>query len=734
MLRKKSFKYYDNYTVDRVVLLSETCHYEHEVEIEGETGYSIGTANTVYNVEYKSVNIYLIDGEGDEQVIVMAISTTKERNKVIKFLSKWLSVKTDLMYYMFKDQETLNTFVSLLDKEVPMRVEYIDCNPKYISTVHSKIHTSKRINELEEKIAQHLAKGPSGFVPYTKNGNLILFHAHTQLLRDELGELIAKRNAQDWYTDTKNVEFCDEYRTFTRIESYRELGSPELDVEYHNSKYYDEERILCAATLRGRDTLIFSYYNTLTREEVTLTNPEEIMIALHNLKGKDLIAHDTDALLLMALYKQVDIQEATSESHLAKLVYTNGDVGFQITRTKHLDAKLDTQLEAVCYNHIRVKIEKDETLNNIQRLQCLKYLFDTRLIKIIAWRGNLNLSSLCEDMWTRIEPPTYVAPPQPIIEGLSLKEKNFVSSQSRSGVQSGDIILNCGETGNGGLYYMPSFWSTTKETVLFHLDFESFYPTILLNNPRLVPHLDMEAYTKLLEEKRRLDKEGKKNSVERSVTKAVLNRTHGLLMHKQSPLYAPSSYAQSVHVGHNIMLLAMNKARRFGAKVVGVQTDGMYLEVPIRDTWKFYKGAVPKIKKYFQELGYPMTCTLYTHAVIRDYNVIAYRIKLTKANMDCTLELRGHYRYLPKRTIQYVLSYLAERDIDSMEYPEELSFLDTYRVYKPHEGNRALYAFGDLYKTDERGMEYLENYEENVGNAIDEYKYSDLAKSILKRS
>lgn len=149
------------------------------------------------------------------------------------------------------------------------------------------------------------------------------------------------------------------------------------------------------------------------------------------------------------------------------------------------------------------------------------------------------------------------------------------------------------------------------------IDFESFYPKIIIGQNLFPPHLGVNfirVYERFVN--RRLAAKAAKDKITANSLKIVINGSFGKLGSPYSILYAPELLIQTTITGQLILLMFIERLELAGINVVSANTDGIVSLVPVEKEAVFQEI----VKSMQRDTGFTTEETEYSALYSRDVN------------------------------------------------------------------------------------------------------------------
>ena len=202
-----------------------------------------------------------------------------------------------------------------------------------------------------------------------------------------------------------------------------------------------------------------------------------------------------------------------------------------------------------------------------------------------------------------------------------------------------EVNINRGtyKMGIGGLHSTEKKAAhvATKTVSIKDVDFDSFYPLIIISQNLYPPHLGqnfIRVYERIV--RRRLAAKAAKDSITSNSLKIVINGSFGKLGSPYSILYAPELLIQVTLTGQLILLMFIERLELAGITVVSANTDGIVSLVPV-DREHIFQEIVKGMQR---DTGFTTEETEYSALYSRDVNnYIAVKIP----DKDGVVKLKG---------------------------------------------------------------------------------------------
>lgn len=157
----------------------------------------------------------------------------------------------------------------------------------------------------------------------------------------------------------------------------------------------------------------------------------------------------------------------------------------------------------------------------------------------------------------------------------------------------------------------------TSTVKIKDIDFDSFYPKIIIGQNLFPPHLGMNfirVYERFVN--RRLAAKAAKDKITSNSLKIVINGSFGKLGSPFSILYAPELLIQTTITGQLILLMFIERLELAGIQVVSANTDGIVSLVPTHMEHIFQEV----VKSVQRDTGFTTEETEYSALYSRDVN------------------------------------------------------------------------------------------------------------------
>lgn len=551
----------------------------------------------------------------------------------------------------------------------------------------------------------------------------------------------------------------NEYRNFYSVRNNKMPNASNTEVETYDLPKTSERILIVSLQLRANDSLYFCMYDTLTQETTTTMNYKEIKQILLNNLNTLIITDYVASIQLQAIANGVSIVYKTTKAiqkELEALKVRNYPQIETVTGLLSATAKPDF-VERQCYKYMRVNVKHSEGNNCLQHLENLKFLFATQLKDLVASKitmlkvakgtanakrltNEVTISHIAETIFHNKQENKYVYNFDALIANNNLstiydaytflsdvdddansefsdfeeyKDEEGTLECKRHKFDKLGITLSTGPTGFGGLAGSVSNYTNPEGTKVVHLDFASFYPTILRTyNKAICNIIDMEMYNTMYYKKFSQCSAGTK-----AYYKNLINTTIGILGSEKDKFKMKSrdSWKAIIKIGQLTMLNLLFHLDSKGYKILSVNTDGCYIEVPSNEKVEVKHQFPLSIKEYKK---------IYVRSV-NDYILLGadnrYVVKGKFKHMDC----------------EYVTSIVVAKLLYGVDYkhtkPKDISELYTYSREKQSRLLHYNVMFTD-YEFDTRGMEYVNNYKQNnpdKGIKLDVNHYFRLADNYV---
>lgn len=202
-----------------------------------------------------------------------------------------------------------------------------------------------------------------------------------------------------------------------------------------------------------------------------------------------------------------------------------------------------------------------------------------------------------------------------------------------------EVNINRGtyKMGIGGLHSTEKKAAhvATKTVSIKDVDFDSFYPLIIISQNLYPPHLGqnfIRVYERIV--RRRLAAKAAKDSITSNSLKIVINGSFGKLGSPYSILYAPELLIQVTLTGQLILLMFIERLELAGITVVSANTDGIVSLVPV-DKEHIFQEIVKGMQR---DTGFTTEETEYSALYSRDVNNY---IAVKTPDKDGVVKLKG---------------------------------------------------------------------------------------------
>lgn len=543
------------------------------------------------------------------------------------------------------------------------------------------------------------------------------------------------------------------------IPMYREIHRYNLPPT--RDTYY-----LCTLHFRGNDTLYFIAYNTSTQEyyyETDWLKIKKFVLSLDHL----IIMSMIDLYYLECVVNSVDIKgkpirylyKSLREIPRDKRLYLNA------ISVQDMLSKFDkpNYVAEKCYPYMRTGVYGSETKNCEQSMENLKRIFDTELRQHLLIRKTLldnikhsksvnekdfelmqrySFSKLIDILLYNEHTSKYQYSLDNLIDTDKLSPRicDFLSNKANIEAYGDDLkrkkdvgeltlrdlTLKIGSTGFGGLHGSLEEYLSNKDNTVYHIDFQSMYPTILLATKKLDAPIDLSIYKSMYTKKF-----NSTNELERLTYKRSINVLIGILnSSKDLNCKAPDIWKAIVKLGQFYMLLllhTLSKNKHF--KILNVNTDGVYVEVP-----KTYVFDSEELLKPLINYGFQFSVSRYNRVYIKnstsiliDVNGVDYIAKGDFKRCGCNYILNC-----------IVAKQLRGEDYSTVPYTEQdLFLLDTisnerYLMCSKVTSKGTEYDFSK-FKIDTYEPNYIQNFNSkyNVDINVDLSQYWKRADSFI---
>ncbi|MBP3886834.1 MAG: hypothetical protein J6F30_04160, partial [Cellulosilyticum sp.] len=500
-----------------------------------------------------------------------------------------------------------------------------------------------------------------------------------------------------------------EYRNFFIVT--RTLAQQNSNVETYNFSPTKLTTLLVSFQMRANDTLYFASYDTRTQQIYITMNVEEIKTYLRNNLNTLIITDYIASIQLQAILNDVEIRYMeVSElrkqlEQLPKLITLHID---SITNLLDTTARPDF-VEWECHNVMRVNVSRNEGANCLQHLENIKYLFDTRLREGVSARhlttiearrrgvdSRCTLSQLADILLYNGRKSNYRFN---VID--LLKQSNVITNAKvnaflldvHDSVECNifsdlGIDLTIGKSGYGGLRGCIKDYYNPKGTKIVCFDFSSFYPTILLDlNNSICQVINFGEFKGLYDKKFSADTP----QMAKTFYKILINTAIGVLGSSKNKFKMKSrdTWKAIIKIGQLTMLNLLYSLEQQGAKILHVNTDGCYVEVP-------------ETQQLHVEHKYPIHIEEFSHIYIKGIN--DYMV----GNSDRVI-CKGKYKYMD---CTFVKNLVIAKQLFHKTYEEVDYQLEDCYLYSSIKDSRYIHftcGFND-YEVDTRTLTYLEEY------------------------
>lgn len=685
---------------------------------------TLSTIKPKYYDTYQLKYLNYTYGDEDKDLVTLHLqSTTTGRTFVIKrtvndtgrsykkdYISKLVKYFIDVKRVDFTPNGFTKLSSKLTGKEVLLRME-----TSYKGVERKKLEAGL------QRVMNELKKFPEP---------LELLPLSYRELRDELPtsnvEYTRLIRSKAYYENQLTRQFSTdrEYRTFYKASKVSQYQN--VDVQYYDLSLTKATTLLVSFQLRANDSMYCAVYDTSTGSTLATMNPREVVGFLMQNLDKLIITDYVASIQLQALLNGLDITYKTVSELRDKLEKLPNRRQLHIdTITNLLDtsAKPDF-VERECHNVMRVSIKHDEALNCIQHLQNIKYLFDTRLKEHVASRhlaiitakqrgikSNLSLSELADALFYNGEINTYRFDMYELLHNDNLlvnaKVNNFLLEVADDEDELDEfaefeeeedtdihtftdlgINLTTGRSGYGGLRgYIPNY-TNPQGTKIVHLDFSSFYPTILLDlNTGICNNVDLSFYRNFYDKKF----SSQTSAMARTFYKQLINTAIGVLGSNKSKFQMRSrdTWKAIIKVGQLTMLNLLYNLEQQGAKILHVNTDGCFVEIPQDQTLEINNK-------------YPLHIEEHSNIYINSLN--DYMVG-SKGNIIC----KGKYKHME---CTFVTNLVIAKRLFNEDYTTVTCNLEDCYLYARTTQSRFVHLTDGFsnYEIDTRTIDYIEEY------------------------
>lgn len=454
--------------------------------------------------------------------------------------------------------------------------------------------------------------------------------------------------------------------------------------------------ILTVLHLRANDSLYFTAFNTKTQEQVCLTSYADIQAFVESNKDNTFIMNKSESKQLNAVLLNVDIRWR----NWLDLDY---DYKFKCITVQELLNKQSSEdiVQKLCYQHMRVQVLFDEANNCLQALENLKYVFENHLRSILSTRQAFSKLN-------------------PIDTKLSIISNKLFSNHNAEFVAEAEeldmeklldripFFVSRGDSGLGGLRGCIENYRNPYNTHIEALDYSSFYPSILLKYKELFSELvNIPQYEQIYTQKFETN-----NVYIKESSKALINSFIGTLGAKKPEQFVVTNrdaYEFIVKTGHKIMMdTILHILDNNNVKLVHVNTDGAYFEVPNGETFHY-------------DLELPTSHKVYNNIYIKSVNDYMLNVD------DSELIFKGTYK---TQLCDYVRENLVALIADGEFVHKQYNVTD-YIIYDSERKIRGVKVVGStsLLAIDDVGVDYIEKHSDSV--FLDIKYYHDLVKGLL---
>lgn len=479
----------------------------------------------------------------------------------------------------------------------------------------------------------------------------------------------------------KLASYASEYRSYKKINIDEvKLENINTDIECYELKPTERMYNLAVFQLKGNDTCYFATYNTKTMECFCSCDNRKI-IEFVKAQSSLFIMDIQDGKYLNALIQGEDIRWKSMSQLSSQLAFNYISVQEILSDDKsNLIAKL-------AYPHMRVDVNHSEAKHCLQVLENLKFVFDRFLL------DKLTIIATLERVYPNIQ----------YINLAMLADKCFYISQDNEHtyfdtqamviptmIQS--VPISTGKSQLGGVRGCLTYYQSRPEEEIVHLDYSSFYPSIILKNKDLFKRvLNITRFEEFYKKKFQATR-----ADEKSVYKSLINNAVGILG-SSKPCFKMrnrKAYEFVIREGQKIMIETITSILYTNPqlKLLHVNTDGVYFSSP-KDFCLSFQSHYPSAIHIYKAMYIGSNANNYM-LLDKDNSVIG---KGDYKNCKCL--------YVKQRVLNEVFGL----SIPNSNKPLDFVMLDDL-------GRRYIMCTGkfDKYYFDTRPKDYIEKY--NIAN------------------
>ena len=495
---------------------------------------------------------------------------------------------------------------------------------------------------------------------------------------------------RQYYLDKLRGSFKsdEEYRNFVPVKEVKEIAMPQLQTV--ECELVDKEYLLCILQLRGQDTLYFASYNTKTGKQFCTTNMDKIYEYITTSEAEVLMDRPDKDLFtkLFGEWSIIVLQDLLSEHTYSYIHYK-------------------------CRDIMQLNIPQSETMTVLQLLEAFKYLFNTELQQHLTVRAtmlnlikknNLNakpkLSDCCSALFGTGVKSTFshIEYLDNLYKHVTPSLKDFLTGKTPT-IELFGVNLSIGE-GLGGLRGCIENYTPSVGKEIVHLDFSSFYPTILLRYHHLLGEtIHKDRYVQVYRKKF-----AGINKPSTQLFKQMLNRTTGLLNKRDgdTPLYNRSAYIAMVKLGHLIMLnFLFAILKNENLRLVNVNTDGCYVEAPIGEKIDV-EQAISTLDSMESDFEFVVKETRYANMYIKSVN--SYLLLGHNEEVTC----KGDFKHVEGN---YVRNLVINKYLYGVMYEDTEYTWEDLIYYNDKIETRIICCEGSYnnFRVDTFGLSYIED-------------------------
>lgn len=483
----------------------------------------------------------------------------------------------------------------------------------------------------------------------------------------------------------KLASYGSEYRSYKKFDRNKvKLENINTDVQCYRLEPTEYEYNLAVFQLKGNDTCYFANYNTKTTESFCSCDNRKI-IEFVKAQSALFVMDIQDGKYLNALVQGQDIRWKSMSQLTSQLVVN------YISVQELLNDDKSNIIARLSYPYMRVDVAHSEANHCLQVLENLKFVYEQFLLDKLLIREKLqqaypdikyiNLAMLADKCF-------YVHQ-----DNVNLC---FSTQETAIPTMIQCIPISIGTNKLGGIKGCLKYYHSTPDEEIVHLDYNSFYPSIILNNRDLFRQvIDINAFEEFYRKKFQATR-----ADERSIYKALINYAVGILGSSKTyfKMQNRKAYEFIIKTGQRIMFETITSILDANPqiKLLHVNTDGTYLSMPKGECFKF-------------QSDYPSTITTYK-AIYIGSNANSYMLLDNANNVTC----KGDYKtckclYVKQRVLNEVFGINIP---DSNNLNDFVILDDTGRRYVMCTGKFDRYYF------DTHPKDYIEKYNQANNQCI----------------